>query len=243
MENEITFNKSLIFKYGTLKHLRNTLINNKLGFSKAGRLNDPFEIAHHFYHSKAYQLVDKRRSFLNEIEISCFSRNPQEPLMWSHYADKHLGVCYIFDEMELVTYGLCSDFGDIIYSSHIPHIHFHYPESEERLEVELKSQLKPVIFTKSLVWEYEKEYRIILNKGIEPIFRSKSLKGVILGYKTGLFYEKEVLDAVIIANKKRDEEIKVYYANLSNEKYEMFITEQPTRTVAENINYINSYTK
>lgn len=180
---------------------------------------------------------------LNEVEISCFSRNPQEPLMWSHYADKHQGVCYIFDEMDLTIYDLCSDFGDIIDSSHIPHIHFRYPENSERLEIELKSQLKPVIFTKSLVWQYEKEYRIILKKGIEPIFRRKSLKGVILGYRTSQFYKKQVLDVVNIANQNRDEDIKIYYANLSTEIYEMFITEKPTRTVAENINYINYFNK
>lgn len=61
----------------------------------------------------------------------------------------------------------------------MPKIYFCNPENSGRFEIELKSQLKPVIFTKSLVWEYEKEYRIILNQGVEPIFRSKSLKGVI----------------------------------------------------------------
>lgn len=89
MEDEITFNRSLIFKYGTLKHLKDTLIHNTLGFSKAGRLNDPFEIAHHFFHSTSDEINQKRRNYLNEVEISCFSRNPKEPLMWSHYADKH----------------------------------------------------------------------------------------------------------------------------------------------------------
>lgn len=42
------------------------------------------------------------------------------------------------------------------------------------------------------------------------------------------------------ANKKRDDIIKIYYANLSTEKYEMFITEKPTRIVAENIKIVNS---
>ncbi|WP_324720156.1 DUF2971 domain-containing protein [Salinimicrobium sp. HB62] len=237
MEKETTFSKNDIFKYGTLKHLKDTLIHNKLGFSKAGNLNDPFEIAHHFYDSQSYGQLN-RRDILDEVKISCFSRNPQEPLMWSHYADKHRGVCYIFDEMELTLYGLCSDFGDIIYSTHIPHIHFRYPENSERLETELKFQLKPVIFTKSLVWEYEKEYRIILKKGVDPIFRRKSLKGIILGYRTNLYYKRQVLKAVSLANQNRDEDIKVYYANLSTEKYEMFITEEPTGTVAENITYV-----
>lgn len=243
MENEVTFSKNLIFKYGTLKHLKDTLINNKLGFSKASRLNDPFEIAHHFHNSSSEDVREKRRNYLNGVEISCFSRNPNEPLMWSHYADKHQGVSYIFDEMELVTFGLCSDFGDVVYSSHIPKIYYHNTEHLEQSEIELRFQLKPVIFTKSLVWKYEKEYRIILKKGIEPFFRSKSLKGIILGQKTGLFYEREVLDVVNIANENREEKIKVYYSNLSTEKYEVFITEEPNRIVSENINYINHFNK
>ena len=103
----------------------------------------------------------------------------------------------------------------MVYSTHIPHIHFRYPEDSEHLEIQLKSQLKPVVFTKSLNWEYEKEYRIILKKGVDPIFKSRSLKGVILGYRTALFYEKRVLETVKKANQNRDEDLKIYYANLS----------------------------
>ncbi|MGM0931814.1 MAG: DUF2971 domain-containing protein [Bacteroidota bacterium] len=83
--------------------------------------------------------------------------------MWSHYADKHHGVCYIFDELELVMYGLCSSFNDVTYSNHFPSIY----KDHLSTETNFKRELNRVVFTKSLNWAYEKEYRITLNAGKE----------------------------------------------------------------------------
>jgi len=238
VENEITFGEGLIFKYGTLQHLEDTLIHNRLGFSKAGRLNDPFEIAHRLMNSVSEETHKRKREFLNNTEISCFSKTPNEPLMWSHYSDKHHGVCYVFDEYEVILYGLTANFGDITYSNHIPTIYY---DEYQGTDTNLKRELNRVLFTKSLNWAYEQEYRITLNQGVEKIFRRKSLKGVILGFRASIEYEKRILDIVEKANKDQDEKIKVYYANLSTEKYTITITEKPTRIVSENIRLINPF--
>ncbi len=228
MEEEIKFSDNLIFKYGSVDHLRDTLIHNTIGFSKPASFNDPFEIAHKFMSSVSDETYEQNREFLQNAEISCFSRTSIEPLMWSHYAEKHQGVCYIFDELELVTFGLCSSFNDVTYSNHFPSIY----DSFQR-------ELNKVIYTKSLNWAYEKEYRIILKPGQEKKFKKSSLRGIILGYRASIDYEKHILDIVKEANKNRKDKIKVYYANLSTHKYEMFITEKPTRIVAENIRVVN----
>lgn len=48
--------------------------------------------------------VDKLREnvniVLNEIGVCCFTKNPSNILMWSHYAHNHKGICLEFDILE-----------------------------------------------------------------------------------------------------------------------------------------------
>lgn len=62
-------------------------------------LNDPFE-------ARAIALGNRarRRAFEKYVEqfskdkgILCFSRNWKNPVQWSHYADRHRGICLGFD--------------------------------------------------------------------------------------------------------------------------------------------------
>lgn len=80
--------------YG-LENLR----NRRLKIARLNELNDPFE----FF---GINLADKNlRYAFNEMKseiakhkgLLCFSRNWQNPVQWSHYADKHKGLCLGFD--------------------------------------------------------------------------------------------------------------------------------------------------
>lgn len=92
MTEGINLNKNWIYKYGPLNHLEDTLIKNTLGFSTVSALNDPFEIASitgitmtgntkDDRKEKSIIFHHKKNDFLNNAEISCFSRTPNEPLM------------------------------------------------------------------------------------------------------------------------------------------------------------------
>ena len=35
---------------------------------------------------------------LTRYKISCFSRSATESLMWAHYANKHSGICLVYDK-------------------------------------------------------------------------------------------------------------------------------------------------
>jgi len=72
MEEGIIFGNDLVFKYGTLDHLKDTIIHNSIGFSKAESFNDPFEIAHEFFCSPSDETYEKKRKYLQNTEISCF---------------------------------------------------------------------------------------------------------------------------------------------------------------------------
>lgn len=243
MTEGINLNKNWIYKYGPLKHLEDTLIKNTLGFSKVSALNDPFEtasIAHismagnskEIRNEKSGMFHSEKNTFLNNSQISCFSRTPNEPLMWSHYADKHYGVCYCFDEDELMFYdGFASHFGDIIYSSHLPEIYF---KEDNNTEEHWNRELHRVLMTKSLSWVYEKEYRIIRKKNITNTFRSQSLKAIIIGHNAVIWNKTRIFELIAKANESRDQKIEIYYACLSTRNFEIYINDKPSYIVSEN---------
>jgi hypothetical protein len=75
------------------------LKNRRIKISRFADMNDPFELL-------AVELSDKevRRAFLRtrrqidtKYGVICFSRAWSNPVLWSHYAEKHRGVCLGFD--------------------------------------------------------------------------------------------------------------------------------------------------
>lgn len=243
MTEGINLNKNWIYKYGPLNHLEDTLIKNTLGFSKVSVLNDPFEIASianitmtgnskEDRNEKSGTFHNKKNDFLNNAEISCFSRTPNEPLMWSHYADKHYGVCYCFDELELtIVDGLTAHFGDVIYSSHLPEIY--YTEGNTTLE-DWNRELFRVLMTKSLNWVYEKEVRVIRKKNVGNTFRNQSLKAIIIGHNASIWNKTRILELIAKANESRDQKIEIYYACLSTRTFEIFINDKRSSSLSEN---------
>src|SRR5258708_5261462 len=73
--------------------------HRRLKVCRFGDLNDPFELF-----SCKQSDKDRRRTFrrwvtsINEqIGLLCFSSSWRESLMWSHYSDRHKGLCLGFD--------------------------------------------------------------------------------------------------------------------------------------------------
>lgn len=65
-------------------------------------LKDPFELLPPDLSDKSMRKAF--RAFKKVMEqsngILCFSRTKREPLLWSHYADKHRGMCLGFDVLD-----------------------------------------------------------------------------------------------------------------------------------------------
>lgn len=125
---------------------RTAIKNRRLKIARIEALNDPFELFAHSFKDKAL-----RRGFRNWKEemnrrygIICFSRSWATTLMWSHYGDKHKGLCLGFDVREdlpiPVTY------------------------SQSRIEIDPtnldEALLRQLISTKAKDWEYEQEQRV-----------------------------------------------------------------------------------
>lgn len=88
-----------VYKFLNAKYGLEALEKRRLKIARINELNDPFELL-------GTNLTDQelRRAFmgmkdaLNENRgLLCFSKRWRNPLLWSHYADGHRGLCLGFD--------------------------------------------------------------------------------------------------------------------------------------------------
>lgn len=104
---------------------------------------------------KTSEIQAQQNSIMKEerekFKICCFSKLNDNVLMWSHYAEKHRGICCGFEfpiDNKIFTVAPVN-----------------YKNSINKLEGE--TELYKIIYywltTKSDIWEYENEYRAIIN--------------------------------------------------------------------------------
>lgn len=121
-----------------------------------------------FISNKALPLV------LSQYGITCFSKNYNNLLMWSHYAESHKGMCIGFD-LEKLYFGL----RDLVTESTI--LCVKYSRKFEPVNYfEEKYSVLNCMRVKSHHWKYEKEIRIT----ISPINFSKS-NSILLPIEAG----------------------------------------------------------
>jgi len=120
-------------------------------------------------------IEDLRQGFLRWMEesaIACFASAGDVPLMWSHYADSHRGMCFVFQEQLKPT----------------PFIATEVSYSEERPSVDLTNlrtiaTFKSAVLVKDKAWSYEGERRMLdYRRGPgNRSFPPECLIGLILG--------------------------------------------------------------
>ena len=156
----------------------------RLKVSRIDDLNDPFELL-----GAELADPDQRRFFLATKEaiaqnhgVLCFSRGWRNPVMWSHYADKHRGLCLGFDIPDDRTKRIRYDAKRL--PSLIPRLLAGTPDSE--------ALMKRLLFTKFRDWKYEAEVRVYTDlKDVDPptghyfaeFSGDFSLKEVIFGHR------------------------------------------------------------
>lgn len=164
----------VIYQYRPITEINiNNIKKNVVWARKASQFNDPYdclissaEIDESIRASKKLRIDAAVRCFeeikkaLNECgndirdgsAVSCFSKNCDSLLMWSHYADQHRGMCVGYDYRALAT------------SSHENIYPVSYGEKIDLLRKgkggkRLHASLNLV--RKALDWQYEYEWRII----------------------------------------------------------------------------------
>lgn len=88
-----------LFHLSSGEHALNNIIKSRLKLARFSDLNDPFELmALSFYYGQVRRLVREYRTGFDAMTgLVCFSEDWTSPVMWSHYADKHRGICLGFD--------------------------------------------------------------------------------------------------------------------------------------------------
>jgi hypothetical protein len=191
-----------------------------------------------YYYNKPIQEI-KKKGFLkiymenwfrqqrNLFGICCFSTNPYESLMWSHYAEKHQGICLIYNKEELSASLRNTDFWfdcrEINYKNR--------PVLElEELENKVTSRSDlPLITFKNSNWRYEKEIRFFIQckpgtkyRGSTISIYPSALKGIIYGSDM----DEDDKDSIsfILRNDPGYQDVLEYNANLDFETGKIFFT-------------------
>lgn len=169
----------MLYKYMPFNSAVTMLNKLSLGFTALEDLNDPFECTNFgFSNAGSIKPVTAVRAFKNNFSrkyaVLSLTRNPLNPLMWSHYGDSHRGVvigidvdeCGLTQEEEFI---IPAQLGEIIYVStknrnlngvpsqkHIDDLH-----ATMAFRPEIRNYLKQAFLYKSLEWGYEEEVRVI----------------------------------------------------------------------------------
>lgn len=167
------------------------LIRHSLWFSSLDDYNDPYE-GEFYLHDKIkefarneYNLHDQDldqfeeeylavfKTIQEDKIVCCFSKRPNNILLWSHYGKSHTGICLEFDP--LLDADLFLTLTPITYQ-----IKF------EPLDVWDKPQdlITHLFFRKATDWKYEKEYRVLrIGKPALIKYEPTSLRSIIFGAK------------------------------------------------------------
>jgi hypothetical protein len=120
----------------------------------------------------------------SEMGVLCFSANPKNILMWSHYANNHKGIVYEF-KADLFLNCLTAWFTGKPYKVIYPITKSYRLLSYTLTGKSINDQFVKELTTKAIDWKYEEEFRMIdLEKNGNKNFNKLSLNSIIFGVKT-----------------------------------------------------------
>ena len=130
-----------------------SLEQRRLKIARIAELNDPFE-----WMARAEN--ERERTALREMKeeqnkksgLLCFSKSWESPVLWSHYADRHRGVCLAFEVPDALI-------KEVDYRKSPLRFERHRFLADSRFAQEFSDQL---VSTKYQDWQYEREIRLFV---------------------------------------------------------------------------------
>lgn len=219
-------NGDILYKYTKInENVFSMIENNEIWLTNPYRFNDPVDPFIKIYDNMYKYLMDR-------VKIGCLTSSNNNTLMWSHYADKHEGVCIGYDIKDPNLYKDFTTMCKVIYDTEIINLNnfvntdYCTPKNlgnirEEDLENYIET-LKLFLY-KSKEWAYENEYRILKYDKLgssNGISKPLKIKSICFGANINKYYKKIIIDIV------KDTDIKLYEAKFDNLKpYKMNIYE------------------
>lgn len=177
-----------VYRFLCPKYGIKTLKEHRLKISNILELNDPFEFFSADLGNKQFRqaMAAVKQEMALSRGIICFSKTWSNPLLWSHYADKHKGICL----------------GIEFPSENLTRMRY------KKLRVPVSSDIdehsmQKILTTKFNHWRYEQEYRAFLsldeadpdNNYYLDFSDQVQLKEVIVGVNSTLT-RQNILDAL-----------------------------------------------
>jgi hypothetical protein len=128
-------------------HALDDIKKRRIKISEVDQLNDPFELWCLSLEDSGLRerLRDYKRTMSDHFGLLCFCGSWSNPLLWSHYADKHRGMCLGFDIDE-------NTIKSVKYVKDRPSV------GSAAIE-DMKTLLDHLLWTKYIDWQYEEELR------------------------------------------------------------------------------------
>lgn len=166
----------------TAEHGISDISLRRLKVALFSEVNDPFELLAASFHERPTRKLLRhfKDSYNSKIGLLCFSANWTNPVLWSHYASRHQGICLGFDLRSDMVEKVEYEYGRLkkIFSD---------DEDPTKIPPRLEKLLRR---TKSDRWEYEDERRVFVNlleataehgRYFRPFSSDMCLKEVIIG--------------------------------------------------------------
>lgn len=191
IENNSLYNYTSI-NINTIK----SILNEQLWLSHTNSFNDPVDPS--IKQFKKYK--EDYNYLLDSIKVGCLTTKKDNTLMWSHYADKHRGICIEYD------IGKIYEKDNLIINKvnyNMPIITNKSIADNEILEIDNINRLIELFSIKSEDWKYEKEYRILYydkERKKDGILIDCPIKSICFGTETS--EDDKKLIRKIIKNKK-----------------------------------------
>jgi len=201
------------------------LKERRIKISRLEDLNDPFELMW-------MELPDKedRKAFRKakknisaEYGVICFSKDWSNPVLWSHYAEKHRGVCLGFDIPD-------DSVIHVQYTAKRPV--WNIRDGFGRVTIDKKS-MNVLLETKYKAWEYEDEIRILVElkeqDKIELYFKEFDKNFVLREVVLGARCQKDMAEEVQSALRNYEKGVNLIQGRLSFKSFKIVKDKLRTR--------------
>ena len=148
---------------------------------------------------------------LHNWGVVCFSKIPDDILLWGHYTECHHGFCAGFEVPDLVSKGI----RPVTYSTEYHNLNLKNMQSEEEGTI-------GTLTTKSIDWKYEKEFRQIVTEGDSPVAWPGKLATVIFGLRASKDH-RNLIRSII-----NDASVHYQSVSLHPSKYQLVLQAEPS---------------
>lgn len=170
MSNRLLYTGNHLFHFTSFESALKIVVSNSLKFGKFENMNDIAEIKKEIYGMIPEVIIQKQLRQYHCLSMTLDNASIRGffiDSLWGHYAQKGNGVCLVFDK-EIMESRLKKKFGNrvivkpIVYQQDFTNALFVGGETKEEAIDYLQNKIEDIMFTKSLDWKYEKEYRILV---------------------------------------------------------------------------------